>query len=140
MSGPYAGAPSGLLPKSSVVVNRPLLTDTATFVIVPEPVTPPVAVSNTAKVKSKRPFASPFVVLFAVETLQGGVRATGTFLFARITGFVLSTMLWQRISRRRGDSTVLRISAIAAGVAALLAAAVAFASPWSLDWIPASGI
>ncbi len=82
--------------------------------------------------------ASPFVVLFAVDTLRGGVRATGTFLFARITGFVLSTLLWQRLSRRRGDSTVLRISAISAGVAALLAAAVAFASPWSLGWIPAS--
>ncbi len=82
--------------------------------------------------------ASPFVVLFAVDTLRGGARAAGTFLFARVAGFVLSTLLWQRISRSRGNSTVLRLSAIAAGCAALVAASVAYASPWGLRLIPAS--
>lgn len=81
--------------------------------------------------------ASPFVVLFAVETLRGGARATGTFLFARITGYVLSTMLWQRLSRTHGNGAVLRIAARAAGAAALGAAAVAYASPWSLGLIDA---
>lgn len=82
--------------------------------------------------------ASPFVVLFAVETLRGGARAAGTFLFARVTGFVLSTLLWQRVSRAHGNSTVMRISAWLAGSAALLAAGVAYASPWGLGLIPAS--
>jgi len=82
--------------------------------------------------------ASPFVVLFAVDTLGGGARATGTFLFSRVSGFVLSTLLWQRVSRRCGNSTVLRISAIAAGFAALIAAAVAYASPIAFGLIPAS--
>lgn len=81
--------------------------------------------------------ASPFVVLFAVDTLKGGGRATGTFLFTRVSGFVLSTLLWKRISRTHGNSTVLRISAIGAGLAALIASAVAYASPWGYQLIPA---
>ncbi|MEO5987655.1 MAG: hypothetical protein ABIU54_02040 [Candidatus Eisenbacteria bacterium] len=82
--------------------------------------------------------ASPFVVLFAVDTLKGGARATGTFLFARVTGFVLSTLLWKRVSNDHGNSTVLRISAIAAGLAALIAAGVAYASPWRFHLIPST--
>lgn len=81
--------------------------------------------------------ASPFVVLFAVDTLKGGARATGTFLFARVTGFVLSTLLWKRLSHTHGNSTVLRISVVAAGLAALFASAVAYASPWRFQIIPA---
>src|SRR6185369_2986620 len=51
--------------------------------------------------------ASPFVVLFALHELAGGTRAAGTFLFARVVGFVISNLGWQHLSRRRGNRVVM---------------------------------
>ena len=55
--------------------------------------------------------ASPFIVLFAVRELGGGARAAGTFLLARLAGFILSNLLWERISRREGNRAIMRIAA-----------------------------
>jgi hypothetical protein len=81
--------------------------------------------------------ASPFVVLFAVRDLGGGARAAGTFLLVRMVGFVLSNLLWQRVSTRRGNRAVMRMAVHVAAAAALLAAVVAVLSPWKLGWISA---
>ena len=83
-------------------------------------------------------FASaPFVVLFAVRDLGGGPRAAGTFLLARMAGFVLSNVLWHRISTRYGDRVLMRIGAAGCSALPLAAAAIATASPWALHWLPA---
>jgi hypothetical protein len=81
--------------------------------------------------------AAPFMVLFAVHELGGGPRAAGTFLLARMTGFVLSNLLWHRVSSRHGDRVLMRIGAAACSALPLAAAAVAIASPWGLGWLPA---
>jgi hypothetical protein len=81
--------------------------------------------------------ASPFVVLFAIRELDGGTRAVGTFLFARVAGFVVSNLGWQALSRRRGNRAVLLVSTAMCCALAMAAAIVAFASPWSRGWIPA---
>ena len=71
-----------------------------------------------------------------MHDLGGGARATGTFLFARVAGFVVSNIGWQALSRRVGNRAVMRVStALCAGLA-LAAAAIAYASPWALGWIP----
>jgi hypothetical protein len=80
---------------------------------------------------------APFIVLFAAQRLAGGPRTAGTFLLARMAGFVLSNLLWHRVSRRHGDRVLMRIGATACSVLPLSAALVAFASPWGLGWIPA---
>jgi hypothetical protein len=83
-------------------------------------------------------FASaPFIVLLAVNDLGGGARATGTFLLVRMAGFVLSNLLWHRVSARFGDRVLVRISAAACGALPLAAAAIAMASPWGLGWLGA---
>jgi hypothetical protein len=81
--------------------------------------------------------ASPFMVLFAVRDLGGGPGATGTFLFARVTGFVLSNLAWQPLSRRCGNRALMKIAAGGCSAVAVAAAAVAVASPWSLGWLSA---
>jgi hypothetical protein len=81
--------------------------------------------------------ASPFIVLFAVDQLRGGAEAVGTFLFARVAGFVLSNLFWARLSARRGDATVMRCAVGLVAGTALAAAAVAWLSPWGLGWLPA---
>ena len=81
--------------------------------------------------------ASPFMVLFAVRDLGGGPRATGSFLFARVAGFVLSNLAWQPLSRRYGNRALMKISSFGCGAVALAAAAVAAASPWWLGWLSA---
>lgn len=81
--------------------------------------------------------ASPFVVLFAVRDLAAGAHAAGTFLLARMVGFVLSNLLWQRLSSTRGNRTVMVWGVALASGAALAAAAIAVASPWKLGWIGA---
>lgn len=83
--------------------------------------------------------ASPFVVLFAVRDLGGGARVAGTFLLVRMVGFVLSNLLWQRVSARRGNRTVMRLGVWFAAAAALAAAAIAVLSPWRLGWLSAGG-
>lgn len=80
---------------------------------------------------------SPFMVLFAVRDLGGGPRVAGTFLFARVTGFVLANLMWPPLSRRQGTRAVMRVATLTASAGAFVACAVAFASPWRLGWIPA---
>ncbi len=80
--------------------------------------------------------ASPFVVLFAVRDLGGGVRVAGTFLLVRMVGFVLSNVLWQRVSATRGNRSVMRLGVRLAAGSALAAAAIAVLSPWRLGWLP----
>ena len=83
-------------------------------------------------------FASaPFIVLFAVHQLGGSARTAGTFLLVRMAGFVLSNLLWHRLSVRHGDRVLLRIGATACSALPLAAATIAIASPWGLGWLPA---
>jgi hypothetical protein len=83
-------------------------------------------------------FASaPFIVLFAVRELGGSARTAGTFLLVRMAGFVLSNLLWHRLSVRHGDRVLLRIGATACSALPLAAALIAVASPWGLRWLPA---
>jgi hypothetical protein len=83
-------------------------------------------------------FASaPFIVLFAVRELGGSARTAGTFLLVRMAGFVLANVLWHRISLRHGDRVLMRIGAAMCSGLTLAAAAIAFASPWRLGWLPA---
>jgi hypothetical protein len=84
--------------------------------------------------------ASPFVMLFAVRELGGGGRVAGTFLFARVAGFVLANLLWQRVARRHGTLAVLRAGTLGCSVLAFVAAALAALSPWSLGWLPAGAV
>ena len=80
---------------------------------------------------------APFMVLFTVHDLGGGPRAAGTFLLARVAGFVLSNLAWPRIADRHGSRGVMRISAAIAIGVTLGAAVVGVISPWLLGWIPA---
>ncbi len=83
-------------------------------------------------------FASaPFIVLFAVHDLRGGARAAGTFLLARMAGFVLANLIWHRVSSRYGDRVLMRIGAAACSALPLAACVIAVASPWRLGWISA---
>jgi Na+/melibiose symporter-like transporter len=84
--------------------------------------------------------ASPFMVLFAVRELGGGARATGTFLFARVAGFVVSNLLWQPMSRRYGNRALMRLAALGCGAVSLAAAAIAAASPWWLGWLERAAV
>src|SRR6185295_1054151 len=79
--------------------------------------------------------ASPFIVLFAVGELGGGARATGTFLFARVAGFVVSNLFWQPMSRRYGNRALMRLASLGCGAVSMASAAVAVASPWWLGWL-----
>ncbi len=81
--------------------------------------------------------ASPFMVLFAMRDLGGGARAAGTFLLARIAGFVLLSLLWQPLSRARGSRALMRAGTLLVAAATGAAAVVSLASPWGLGWIPA---
>jgi hypothetical protein len=81
--------------------------------------------------------SAPFIVLFAVHQLGGSARTAGTFLLVRMAGFVLSNVLWHRLSVRHGDRVLVRIGAAACSALPLAAAAIAAASPWGLGWIPA---
>jgi hypothetical protein len=81
--------------------------------------------------------ASPFMVLFAVRELGGGARAAGTFLLARVAGYVLSNLAWTPLARAAGSRALMRIGTLAIAGATLAAAAVSAASPWWLGWIPA---
>lgn len=80
---------------------------------------------------------SPFMVLFAVRDLGGGARAAGTFLFFRVTGFVLANLLWQPMSRRHGTQGVMRVATGLTVVLAIAACGIALASPVSKGWIGA---
>jgi MFS family permease len=71
---------------------------------------------------------TPFMVLFAVRDLGGGVRVAGTFLLARVAGFVISNLFWPRLSSRYGNRALMKIATLGGGVVALLAAAVAAAA------------
>jgi hypothetical protein len=83
-------------------------------------------------------FASaPFIVLFAVKELGGSARMAGTFLLVRMAGFVVSNLLWHRVSLRHGDHVLMRIGAAGCTVLTLAAAAIAAASPWRLGWLAA---
>jgi hypothetical protein len=83
-------------------------------------------------------FASaPFIVLFAVRELGVSPHIAGTFLLVRMTGFVLSNVLWHRISLRHGDRVLMRIAATLCSGITLLAAAIAILSPWRLGWLSA---
>jgi len=79
--------------------------------------------------------SAPFIVLFSVRHLGGGARAAGTFLLARMVGFVLSNLLWHRLSMRHGDRVLVRIAAVGCSVLPLAAALIAMVSPWGLGWI-----
>ena len=81
--------------------------------------------------------ASPFVMLFAVHDLGAGARTGGTFLLARLSGFVLSNLLWHPLSRRHGNRAVLRAGTLGCCMLTLAAAAISLASPARLGWIPA---
>ena len=76
--------------------------------------------------------ASPFIVLFTVRELGGGAGAAGTFLMARVAGFVLSNVGWHQLSKRRGNRAVMRVATGAACGLSLVAAGLAVLSPWSL--------
>jgi hypothetical protein len=83
-------------------------------------------------------FASaPFITLFAVRELGMSPRIAGTFLLVRMAGFVLSNVLWHRISTRHGDRVLMRIAAASCSGITLLAAVVAVLSPARLGWLPA---
>jgi MFS family permease len=79
----------------------------------------------------------PFLVLFAVHDLGGGLQAAGTFLLARVSGAVVSNVVWQRWSRRRGNRAVMRAATTLNGGVAFAAFAIALVSPWWLGWIGA---
>lgn len=79
----------------------------------------------------------PFVVLLAVRDLGGGSRATGTFLFARMGGQVISNLGWQALARRSGTAAVMRGATLVAGLSAAAAAAIAVAAPHHAGWISA---
>ena len=81
--------------------------------------------------------SSPFITLFAVNQLGGGGRAAGTLLVGRLAGYVLSTLLWQRLSKRSGNRTILRIAASLGCGLLLVSAGLSWASPWGMGWIPA---
>ena len=81
--------------------------------------------------------ASPFMVLFAVNDLGGQLRAAGTFLIARIAGFVLGNLVWMPLARHHGNRAIMLTGTVLAGTLALLAAAIALASPWKFAWISA---
>jgi hypothetical protein len=76
--------------------------------------------------------ASPFMVLFAARDLGGGGGAAGTFLLARVSGFVVSNIGWQWLSRRHGDRAIMRFATGGACVLAFAAAIVSALSPWWL--------
>ena len=80
---------------------------------------------------------APFVVLFAVRDLGAGPRAAGTFLFARVTGYVLSNLVWSRIARAWGYRAVLRTSTALIASLSAAAAAIAWVSPYGAGWIGA---
>ncbi len=82
--------------------------------------------------------ASPFIVLFAARDLGGGIRAAGTFLLARVLGYVLANLVWHPLSRKRGTRAVMCAATLLASLAALGACGVAVASPWGLRWMSAS--
>lgn len=81
--------------------------------------------------------AAPFITLFAVRELGGSARTAGTFLLARMAGFVVANLLWHRISRRQGDHVLMRIGAAGVAGLTLAAALVALLSPWRLGWLGA---
>ena len=83
--------------------------------------------------------ASPFVVLFAVRDLDGGGRAAGTFLIARIAGFVLGNLVWPPLARAHGNRALMIAGTVLAGFLGFAAAAIAFASPAGRGWIGAPG-
>ncbi len=78
---------------------------------------------------------APFIVLFSVRHLGAGARAAGTFLLARMAGYVISNLLWHRVSRGLGDRVLMRIAAAGCSVLPLAAAAITAASPWGLGWM-----
>jgi hypothetical protein len=80
--------------------------------------------------------ASPFMVLFAARDLGGGSGTAGTFLLARVSGFVLSNIGWQWLSHRHGDRAILRYATGGACAMAFAAAIVAALSPWWLGVLP----
>lgn len=80
----------------------------------------------------------PFMVLFAVHDLGGGAKVAGTFLLARVAGFVLANLGWPRLARARGSRAIMRVSTLGTGIVGAGAAAAAAASPWGLGWIGAT--
>uniref|UniRef100_A0A832I2R3 MFS transporter n=1 Tax=Eiseniibacteriota bacterium TaxID=2212470 RepID=A0A832I2R3_UNCEI len=77
----------------------------------------------------------PFLVLFAAHDLGGGAKVAGTFLLARVAGFVLANLAWPRLSASRGSRGIMRVSTFGTGAVAVACAAVAVFSPWGLGWI-----
>jgi hypothetical protein len=74
--------------------------------------------------------ASPFVVLFAVRDLGGGARAAGTFLIARVLGFVLGNLVWPPLARAHGNRALMVAGTLGCGAIATLAFAIGVLSPW----------
>jgi hypothetical protein len=80
----------------------------------------------------------PFMVLFAAHELNGGTRVAGTFLLARMAGFVLSNLAWPRLAAARGSRGLMRVSTLGTGLVAVAAAVLGALSPWGFGWIDAT--
>jgi hypothetical protein len=71
--------------------------------------------------------AAPFFVLHALGPLGLAPRAVGGFVTARIAGFVLANLWWQRIATRSGHRSLMRGVAFASAAAPALVLAATFA-------------
>ena len=71
--------------------------------------------------------AAPFFVLHALGPLGFEPRAVGGFVTARIAGFVLANLWWQRVATRRGHRSLMRGVALASALAPALVIAATFA-------------
>ena len=76
--------------------------------------------------------AAPFLTLFVMGPLGGGGRAAASLLVARLAGYVLSNLAWQRLSHRTGNRAIMRVATGLACVLLFASAIVAYLSPWRL--------
>ena len=74
--------------------------------------------------------ANPFIVLFGVQDLGGGARAAGTFLLARMSGYVVANLAWHSLSRRQGNRAILRVATLTGSLLLFGAFAVAAIRTW----------
>jgi hypothetical protein len=75
--------------------------------------------------------AAPFFVLYALGPLAMKPQVVGGFVTARIAGFVVSNLWWQRVATRQGHRSLMRGVACAMAFAPVLV----LAAPWA----PAGG-